>query len=193
MPVPRATAPRYLPLTRIVDQASLNQLDFLSRQIREMAGPGISRVENLIVEILANYNREQSMRLSMGIAIRPQDVKRGVKEGAWQIPVRRITGEYAKGWKTRRIARGYWRTFNNAREAIFIEVGVNPLATGQVRPRPIGRFGMLLTIRWASRSSLSKRMTHEMLAPLRNRRGQFISTQALLKRAVAQTVTVRRV
>lgn len=53
-----------------------------------------------------------------------------ITEGAWKIPVRRITGAYLAGWKVRHIGVGIWETYNDSREAYFIEFGINHRGTG---------------------------------------------------------------
>lgn len=49
---------------------------------------------------------------------------------AWKVPVRRISGQYLLGWKVERIGMGHWRTYNDSREAYYIEFGINHEGTG---------------------------------------------------------------
>lgn len=97
---------------------------------------------------------------------------------AWKIPVRRITSRYYQGWKVRRILPGVWQSYNDTREAYFIEYGIHP-SPRRVR-RPIRKLALVKTLRWADNSRVSHRIWETIYAPLRNRpyteRGQLLAT-----------------
>jgi hypothetical protein len=79
--------------------------------------------------------------------------------GAWKIPVRRITGDYAAGWFVEKMGYGKWRVSNHSREAYFIEFGINHESTGLTDPsnpgrkyripRPIFKLSLLNAVRFA--------------------------------------------
>lgn len=93
------------------------------------------------------------------------------------IPVRRITGEYYRGWKVRKIAPAMWMTYNDSREAFFIEFGINPRVTGAVR-RPILKMSAIATLRFIQRTKLIERFAKTTIGATRNQRGQYRSFQA---------------
>jgi hypothetical protein len=73
---------------------------------------------------------------------------------AWKIPVRRISGAYLLGWKVEHAGMGHWRTYNDSREAYYIEFGINHEGTGVTGPqgtrvrirRPIMKLSVMDTL-----------------------------------------------
>lgn len=73
---------------------------------------------------------------------------------AWKIPVRRISGQYLVGWRVQHVGIGTWRTYNESREAYYIEFGINHEGTGVSGPqgtqvrirRPILKLSVMDTI-----------------------------------------------
>lgn len=93
---------------------------------------------------------------------------------AFGIPVRRITGAYYAGWKVRRIGPSMYMTYNDSREAYFIEFGINPRATGAVR-RPILKMTAIGTLRFIQSTRLIERFTEATIGSKRSKRGQYQS------------------
>lgn len=84
---------------------------------------------------------------------------------AWRIPVRRISGAYLLGWKVEHVGVGHWRTYNDSREAYYIEFGINHEGTGvtssgggRVRiRRPIMKLSVMDTIAFARETEMDWR------------------------------------
>lgn len=105
---------------------------------------------------------------------------RGEVGQPWVIPVRRLMktrsgpkGRYYEGWRVKKIMRGVYVVTNEAPEAEFIEFGINPKATGQVRPRPILNDNAVKTLRIIENTRLAERFLDQTLGRLDQNRGQF--------------------
>lgn len=101
---------------------------------------------------------------------------------AWKIPVRRITSRYYKGWKVKRLAPGAWMLYNEAREAYFIEYGINWLGGNRRVRRPIRKLSLVKTLRFVDRSRAGERVWEAVFSPFRFRgqavkRGELLSTE----------------
>lgn len=100
----------------------------------------------------------------------PVDPRQEHPELAWQRPVRRISGRFFFGWKARRITRGLWESYNDSREAFFIEFGIhrNP-HTGQVSPRrirrPINKLALKKTLQFMAKSAVVDRVWTDVYFP----------------------------
>lgn len=115
--------------------------------------------------------------------------------GAWKIPVRRITGKYYASWKVKRIRRGTWALINASREAYFIEYGINHVGTTKVITyrggktflrgprrvrRPIQKLSLMKTMKFAEQTDVAGRIWSQMFAPfypgkeVNSRAGAFV-------------------
>lgn len=171
----------------------INDLNALGRSIE----PGME----ILTMTLAYANQSFAQQMSRG----PVDPQMRNNKAAWKIPVRRITGRYYKGWKTKRIKRGLWMVYNDSREAYYIEHGIHPTGsrrqtkkrgaggyrggtvfTMRVR-RPIGKLSVIRTLRFADTSRVSERVFETVLEPMRpgrtyKTRGAGISMSGMTSR-----------
>lgn len=142
----------------------LSNLRYMSKQWRQ--------AENLLIRMMAAAHKGLAEQKSRGMVV--QDYRQG---RPWGIPVRRISEDYYRGWKIRKVAPGMWMTYNDAREAYFIEFGINPKATMTVR-RPILRMSAIATLRFLQRTRMLERFTGATIGARRNQRGQYRSFMA---------------
>lgn len=114
-------------------------------------------------------------------------------DAAWKIPVRRITGNYFRGWKVKRLVPGVWALVNDSREAYFIEFGINWVgATGSIsrkgaKPylkynrrvrRPIQKLSLMKTMRFIESTGVADKVWAATFAPFRPGRENSISSRA---------------
>jgi hypothetical protein len=145
--------------------------------------------------ILARTQQAFAQEYSAG----PVDPRMQNPGAAWKIPVRRISLRYYKGWKVRRMAPGMWMTYNDSREAFFIEFGIHPtgskrstkagnIYTMRVR-RPIRKLSTIKTLRFADQTRVGDKIWEQSFAAFRpgrfrlgrtlQRRGQVIGLDAI--------------
>jgi len=162
-------------------------------QAAEQSGRNIRFGMNALAMLMARTNQAIAMEMSRG----PNDPQERLPNAAWQIPVRRITSRYYKGWKVNRLAPGVWMLYNDTREAFFIEYGINHVGPGmtvtyrdgrtyikssrRVR-RPIRKLSLIKTLRFVDQTRTGERVWEEVWAPFRpghvhRRRGGIISDQ----------------
>jgi hypothetical protein len=125
--------------------------------------------EDLLVRMLAMLHKGLAEQKSRGMV-----TPTGVGGAAWGIPVRRISGAYYEGWKVRRIGPSMWMTYNDSREAFFIEFGINPRSSNAVR-RPILKMSSIATLRYIQRTRLIEKFAKATIGSTRNTRGQYRS------------------
>lgn len=178
--------------TSTLDQIEdyINDLEATKQSVR----PGME----ILTQVLAYTNQSFAQRMSRG----PVDPKMMNRKAAWKIPVRRITGRYYKGWKTKRVARGAYMVYNDSREAYFIEHGIHQ--TGSMRQtrrrggqggtryilrvrRPIGKMSVIKTLRFADQSRVQHRVLEVVLEPMRpgrtyTRRGEGVAISNMTTR-----------
>lgn len=163
----------------------INDLQALGRSIQ----PGME----ILTQLLAYTNQSFAQSMSAG----PVDPQMKNTKAAWKTPVRRITGRYWRGWKTKRLKPGLWMVYNESREAYYIEHGIHP--TGSKRTtsggnsfvmrvrRPIGKLSVIRTLRFADTSRVSERVFETVLEPMRpgrryKTRGAAISISGMTSR-----------
>lgn len=100
----------------------------------------------------------------------PVDPQQARPELAWRVPVRRITGRYFFGWKTKRVGLGHYKMYNDSREAFFIEFGIhrNPY-TGKPSPRrirrPIMKLSLIETLKFMEQTRVGHRIWSNIYFP----------------------------
>lgn len=175
-----------------IRSSTLDQIeDFINdlEAVRRSIEPGME----ILTSVLAYSNQSFAQQLSRG----PVDPQMRMAKAAWKIPVRRITGRYYKGWKTKRIKRGLWMVYNDSREAYYIEHGIHPTGskrqsgggtkyTMRVR-RPIGKLSVIRTLRFADTSRVGHRVFETVLEPMRpgrtyKKRGSGIAISGMTSR-----------
>ena len=97
---------------------------------------------NELVFHMALVNQGIARKMSFG----PADPGMKKPEYAWQLPVRRITGNYYISWKVRQVRPGVAQLYNDSREAFFIEFGINHFGEGRRVRRPIRKLSLLKTL-----------------------------------------------
>lgn len=126
------------------------------QQSKSRLEPGMDH----LARTLALYQMSQAQLMSLG----PYDPLQHMKNAAWKIPVRRITSRYYKGWKFKRLFPGIWATYNDSREAYYIEFGIH-ISRRRIR-RPIRKLSTIRTLRWAQSSKVGHRIWDEVFAPM---------------------------
>lgn len=111
-------------------------------------------VMHRFAQTAAIYHQGEARRLSFG----PFDPSQINTSAAWKIPVRRITNRYYLGWKVRSRGIAVWQSYNDSREAYFIEYGINWLGGARRVRRPIGKLAYRRTIRFLRSSAVSGRV-----------------------------------
>jgi hypothetical protein len=154
-----------------ISRQTFRELDAAIETMRGLPNQ-FDRGMNVLVHLLAMSHKGRAQALSRGTVS-----YRGQAGQPWQIPVRRITGEYYRGWNVKRLAQGVWVVYNTARETPFIEFGINPRTGGGV-PRPIMKMSGLDVLRFIARTRVAERFSHEILGPLRDKRGRYRSFDA---------------
>jgi len=155
----------------------------------------------VLTMMLAYTNQSFAQQMSAG----PVDPRMQNRKAAWKIPVRRITGRYYRGWKTKRLKPGLWMVYNESREAYFIEHGIHP--TGSKRQtkkrgaggyrggttfilrvrRPIGKLSVIKTLRFIDSTRVSDRVLEAVTEPMRpgrkyQRRGEGVAISNMTAR-----------
>ena len=154
-----------------IDRKTFQDVDNIIRDL-EYNQKAFKQGENLLIHMLAETQKGYAQMKSRGM-VDPS----GVAGRPWGIPVRRISQAYYKGWKVRRIGPASWMTYNDSREAFFIEFAINPRVTGAVR-RPILKMSAVATLRFVQRTKLIERFAKSTIGATRNQRGQYRSFQA---------------
>ena len=127
------------------------------------AQQGIDMLGRLMVYVIRGYAQKRSAG-----PVAPRH--RSVPALAGRIPVQRITGAYFAGWTTRKKGYAHWEVYNDSKEAWFIEYGIHQ----RVR-RPILKMSTLDMLRFIQTTGTDKRFLDSILAPRRNKGGQFQS------------------
>jgi len=151
-----------------IDRRTFDDIDRIVRDLDQNL-KAFHQGENLLIHLLAKTQQGVAQAKSRGM-VDPS----GQAGKAWGIPVRRISEDYYKGWKIKKIAHGIWMTYNDSREAFFIEFAINPRATGAVR-RPILKMSAVATLRFIQRTRLVERFTASTIGATRNQKGQYRS------------------
>jgi hypothetical protein len=155
-----------------VNRAAINELDYAIETMRGIPNE-FERGMDVMVQLLAAMHQGIAQQKSRGVV-----TPTGQLGQPWTIPVRRIGLDYYQGWRRRRVRRGIWEVFNAAREAFFIEHGINPRALGAAIPRPIMKISALDVLRFIQRTRVAERFTEDILGPLRDKRGRYRSFQS---------------
>jgi hypothetical protein len=114
---------------------SFNALEEYIRWAEVETPRNMAKGLDALVFHMAIANQGESRRLSFG----PYDPMQQNSNAAWQLPVRRITGNYYTSWKVRRVSLGVWEVYNDSREAYFIEFGISEVGWGANRYVPARR------------------------------------------------------
>lgn len=172
--------------------STLDQIDDFINDLQSLGRSIVPGME-ILTSYLAYTNQSFAQRLSAG----PVDPRMQNPKAAWKTPVRRITGRYYKGWKTKRLKLGLWMVYNDSREAYFIEYGIHPTGTKTETPggntftmrvrRPIGKISVIKTLRFADMSRVSERVFETVLEPMRpgrtyKKRGEGIGMSGMTSR-----------
>lgn len=156
--------------------STLNQIEEYIRDLGHVRR-NLQYGMNALVQILARGHQGFAQEMSRG----PSDPRAQRPELAFRKPVRRITSRYYQGWKVRRLRPGVWQSYNDTREAYYIEYGIHP-SPKRVR-RPIRKLALIKTLRWVDNSKVGHRVWEQIYAPLRNRpytaRGQLVATTSV--------------
>lgn len=99
--------------------------------------------------------------------------RRSVPALAYRIPVQRISGDYFAGWTQRRLGPAHWVLYNNSVEAYLIEEGIYMKTR-----RPILKLSVLGMLRFIQTTRTAERLLDWVIAPRRNKKGQFQSFQS---------------
>lgn len=157
-----------------LDRKTFIDLDNLIRDL-EYNKKAFARGENILIHMLAKAHQGLAQQKSRGM-VDPT----GKAGRPFGIPVRRIKSAYYQGWRVRRIGKAAWMMYNDAREAYFIEFGINPRATGAVR-RPILKMSAIATLRFVQRTRVIDRFAKSTIGGTRNQRGQYRSFSARME------------
>jgi hypothetical protein len=175
-----------------ISTATLDQIDDYIRDLN-VVGRSIRPGMEILTMTLAYTNQSFAQSMSRG----PVDPKMTNPKAAWKIPVRRITGRYYKGWKTKRLKPGLWMVYNDSREAYYIEHGIHPTGTKRTSSggtnftlrvrRPIGKLSVIRTLRFADSSRVADRVFETVLEPMRpgrtySKRGSGIAISGMTSR-----------
>lgn len=138
----------------------------------EITNESINAIENYIrwaeVEVPQNHRKYMDL-LARFMALRNQGFSRKMSFGpldpdgrrselAWRSPdegIRRISQAYYLGWKLKRIGPGWYRVYNDSREAYFIEFGISEVGFGEGRHvpnrrirRPVRKLALIKTMKF---------------------------------------------
>lgn len=175
-----------------IRSSTFDQIDDFIRDL-QMVGRSIQPGMEILTSMLAYTNQSFAQRMSAG----PIDPTMRMKSAAWKIPVRRITGRYYKGWKTKRLKPGLWMVYNDSREAYYIEHGIHPHGTKAYRKdggtyrirvrRPVGKLSVIKTLRFVDQTRVSDRVLETVIEPMRpgrkyTARGQGIAISGMTAR-----------
>jgi len=107
---------------------------------------------------MAMTNQAFSRKMSFG----PYDPTGMNTALAWRTPdqgIRRISQSYYLGWKMKKLGRGWFRVYNDSREAYFIEFGISTVGFGGQRRvpsrrirRPVRKLAMVKTLRFMEKT-----------------------------------------
>ncbi len=128
-------------------------------QDNERSARNFNRGMNVLVQILAKTQQGFAQSLSAG----PLDPTRLHPTESWQVPIRRITSRYYYGWQVRKIRNAAWETFNDTREAFFIEYGIHQ-GTVAIK-RPVRKMSLINTLRLAQQSRVYNRIWSDIFDP----------------------------
>lgn len=120
---------------------------------------------DLLIRGMALATKGLAQQKSMG-PVSP--TRRSVPALANRIPVQRITGTFAGGWRQRRIGPAKWATYNDSPEAYLIETGLYM----RVR-RPILKLSVIGMMKFLQTTRTAERFMDHVLAPRRNAHGRF--------------------
>lgn len=137
--------------TGVINVEALDSIDDFLRDI-QMTQAKLQYGLNALAMVLSHAMLGYAQRLSAG----PVDPLMRNPGASWKIPVRRIKFGYFQGWKVKRLAPAVWMTYNDSREAFFIEFGIHP--SGKAVPRPVLKIAYGQTMRWTERSKIAWRM-----------------------------------
>lgn len=148
-------------------------------QITKKKFPGAM---DTLVRMMSYVHLGYAQKYSAG----PVDPRQQNPSAAWKLPVRRISGRYFFGWKTRKVSLGVWQVYNDSREAFFIEYGIhrNPatglVATRRIR-RPINKLSLQRTLRFLATTAVADRVWASLYFPppgMRKGRGYLWTMQS---------------
>jgi len=157
----RVPASRY----GFVSVEDFNAIDDFAADL-QAAGRNLYPAMNALAKMLSYVALGAAQEMSAG----PVDPLQTNREAAWKIPVRRITSHYYKGWKVRRMAPGWWQTYNDSREAFYIEYGINPRSARRPIRRPIRKFAFVKTLRFVDNSRAEQYVWEMVFGPLKSQR-----------------------
>jgi hypothetical protein len=160
--------------TGVINVEALDSIDDFLRDIN-MTTQKLQYGINALAMVLSHAMLGFAQRLSGG----PVDTRGQNVAASWRIPVRRITFAYFTGWKVKRLAPGVWMTYNDSREAFFIEFGIHP--SGQGVPRPVLKIAYGQTMRWTEHSKIAWRMFDIGFGYMYGARGAARRYEALAK------------
>lgn len=146
-----------------VFRVSQNTIQWLDEYIRDLetVGKTAPMAMDALVNLMARADKGFAQKMSLGFL----DPRQNRPDKAWQIPVRRITSRYFKGWRMKRVAPGVYRVINASREAWFIEMGIHP--SGHVVIRPIARMALRETMVWLDQTRAGQRVWEVIYGPMR--------------------------
>jgi hypothetical protein len=183
-----------------ISQETFDMIDDYINDLR-LTGQNVQPGMEMLTMMCAYTNQSFAQEMSRG----PVDPQMRNRKAAWKIPVRRITGRYYKGWKSKRLKPGLWMVYNESREAYFIEFGIHP--TGSIRQtkkrgaggqrggtkfvlrvrRPIGKLSVIKTLRFVDTTRVSQRVLEYVTEPMRpgrtyQKRGEGIAISGMTQR-----------
>jgi hypothetical protein len=125
---------------------------------------GVPRKMPVAMDVLVRFMAYTNLGVAQKYALGPVDPQQTRPELAWKIPVRRISGRYFFGWKTRRVSLGVWQLYNDSREAFFIEFGIHQGSTKRIR-RPIQKLSLLSTMKFLEVTKVYHRVWSSVFLP----------------------------
>lgn len=138
------------------------ELFYLEQEIKA-SGKKLPWHMNALAQILARVDQMISFQKSAG----PRDPRQQFPQGAWKIPVRRISSHYFQGWNVRRIAPGTWMVYNPTREAYYIEYGIH--TSGRRVRRPISKLALIATLKFADTHRIGQFVWEGVFGHMRTR------------------------
>lgn len=175
-----------------IDTETFDQIDDWIKAAQQ-TGQNIQYGMEAMTMLLSYTALGFSQEMSRG----PVDPQGRMKSAAWKTPVRRITSRYYQGWKVKRLAPNVWMTYNDSREAYFIQYGIHP--TGSVRAtekghlytvrvrRPVSKLALTKTLQFVDRSRAGERVWEATFAPF-DSNYRFKGRGSLISRGNVQSV-----
>jgi hypothetical protein len=151
---------RRLEYKKLFNSDFFDQIENLALDVKA-ASQNVHPAMDMMAEIMANVHHDYARIMSLG----PIDRLMTRPQLAWKIPVRRITQRYFNRWQVKRVGHGAWFSFNDSREAFYIEFGIH--TSGRRVRRPIRKLATIKTLRFVQSTKVGYRVWDSIYAPMR--------------------------